>query len=376
MAASPKAAATSQDNGSYIHPSGLTVIMEPVGVPANLAEVYAAALAVAESQPNDYGYPMIQDGNVLLPAVSSTAKALEKSNRTASAQQLRDFAKALNRESSYDPGTNVTSLIKVSAISERLSAMELDELNNAVFDLRDNPSIAPGLIKSTGIDASGRIVVTVTELTDDLASALVKRYGTEDIVIEIDQSFGATTNASRAQDSSPYKGGAHYVTPSKGGCSTAFSWIDGSVQMMLTAGHCAPSGGTVTDGQKTMGTIANSSRESWDAGVGTVYMSGQSVLRGDIALIQLSSGLSSAGAMYRGGTTSTTSSTVGEIWSSSPSIGDQFCTGGAASGEICGWKVDQIKVNVMYDDSTVLRNGTRGTGASSSIIPGDSGGIA
>ncbi|MDR1806826.1 MAG: S1 family peptidase [Propionibacteriaceae bacterium] len=64
------------------------------------------------------------------------------------------------------------------------------------------------------------------------------------------------------------------------------------------------------------------------------------------------------------------------MWYRSPSSGDQFCTGGARSGELCGWTVDQSNVNVTYDDGTVVQKitiGTKGT-SGGGVIAGDSGG--
>src|SRR6202011_2763178 len=123
-----------------------------------------------------------------------------------------------------------------------------------------------------------------------------------------------------------------------GGCTDAFSWHSGSTQLHLTAGHCAANGGSVSTPASTMGYI-NANEASWTNGTGSWKLPGQNYYAGDIALIRLNSGRYSTGSMYRGGAGSSSSGAarVAEMWSRSPQSGDQYCTGGAYGGEICGW---------------------------------------
>ena len=360
----------------------VTVIDELPRVPSDLADTYAAAFAVAQNQPDDFGHPAVEDGTVVLPAVSSSAQALSKADRKAAAKQLREYAKTLRKDGTvaYDPSIDVTSLIALSVSPGKRSARQLGELNNAIFGARNDPSLKGGGIRATGIDHNGRVVVTMTKLTPGLASSLVKKYGARDIVIQVDPGFQASLTYSRDKDTPYYAGGAAISVPA-GGCSDAFAWSSGYDYMMLTAGHCAPNGGTVyAPGGVRMGTVTSSSEESWNAGVGTVAMNGSTALRGDIALIRLDSGVKSTNMMYRGGPTSSTLSRVVEMWNRAPQDGDQFCTGGWKSGEICGWTVDQTDAKVDYYDEHgvfegTLLGGTRGyRNSASGIIGGDSGG--
>ncbi|MCL2316944.1 MAG: S1 family peptidase [Actinomycetia bacterium] len=342
-------------DGSYTDPSGLTVITQTAQVPPDLAEVYAAALMAAENQPEDFGYPHVKDGTVVLPAVSATATALSKADRKAAAKQLREYAKRLKKDgaAAYDPSVDVTSLINLAASPGKRNAKKIDELNNAVFDARNDTSLKGGQIVSTGIDASGRVVVTLKRLTPGVASSLAKKYGVDDIAIRVQPDFRASATWSRASDVSRYGGGAairiHISNTVTGICSDAFSWYYGTAYMMLTAGHCIPNGGDVYAPDGTdMGFVTSGSKESWNAGTGTVLMTGQATYRGDIAIIQLYAPLKSNNVIYRGGPTSTTLSNVVEMWSRSSNFGDQFCTGGQTTGEICGWVVDQVAVNLDY----------------------------
>ncbi|MEU7822577.1 hypothetical protein [Catellatospora sp. NPDC049133] len=61
------------------------------------------------------------------------------------------------------------------------------------------------------------------------------------------------------------------------------------------------------------------------------------------------------------------------MWSVSPSIGDQYCTGGSFSGELCGWSVNGVGVNFWVGDK-YKRNMTRGAKSGLCTTGGDSGG--
>ncbi|MDR0284264.1 MAG: S1 family peptidase [Propionibacteriaceae bacterium] len=358
---------------------GLSVGDELTGVPGDLVEVYAAALAVAQNEPDDFAYPVVTDGTVVLPATSPTAVALSKADRKTAAKQLREYAKTLRKGevAAYDPSIDVTGLINLAASPGHRSAKQIDALSSAIFDARNESSLKDAGVVMTGIGASGQVVVTLRELTSGVTSSLAKKYGVDDIVIEIDPAFEASTSYSRASDVPRYGGGAAINVP-VGGCSSGFSWVSGSTHMMLTAGHCIPSGGTVyAPSGAVMGTVASGSRETWDTNVGTVYMTGTSVLRGDLALIQLPAGVTAGPLMYTGGPTSSTLATVGSMWSRSPAVGDQFCTGGSTAGEICGWSVSEINIIVQYTNDAgkpTLRNGTRATKWGGGVLHGDSGG--
>lgn len=103
-------------------------------------------------------------------------------------------------------------------------------------------------------------------------------------------------------------------------------------------------------------------------------MCGQTQQRGDIALIRISPGLLSSPNMYRGGFGSTSWAIVKEMWYRSPQPGDQYCTGGATTGELCGWVTQQVGVNYTYADGEGARNIVIGTKTAPCLGSGDSGG--
>jgi hypothetical protein len=104
----------------------------------------------------------------------------------------------------------------------------------------------------------------------------------------------------RLADGSPFYGGSRISVPT-GSCTDAFSWN-------ITA-------------------------------AGTVYLPGETVYRGDMALAQITSGKCSSARIYRGAYNSTSSNSVRSMWSRRAQSGDQYRTGGSYSGEICGWTV-------------------------------------
>ena len=77
---------------------------------------------------------------------------------------------------------------------------------------------------------------------------------------------------------------------------------------MLTAAQCISTGGSASyPNYPNVGSVASGSRENWSNSTGTQYFTGQSVYRGDVALIQYSS-RSSGPYIYSGAPgTSTTS---------------------------------------------------------------------
>jgi len=173
----------------------------------------------------------------------------------------------------------------------------------------------------------GRIVLTVSKLSQPLLAELAKRYGTEAIAIRVDPDHKMAGTATRQDDYSPFWGGARIDVPA-GGCTDAFSWyIDSTHDAMLTAGHCAPSGGTVsTPHPQSMGTVASGSEENWSTSTGTTKFPGETANRGDMAFVRLYTTRDSAPYIYRGWSNSGSSDPVKSMWSRSPAVGDQFYT--------------------------------------------------
>lgn len=226
------------------------------------------------------------------------------------------------------------------------------------------------------VDSEANAVVAVVE-SPDIKVPAAEVEGHVKVQLKFDQNLDRGQPAlGRMSDTSPYYGGARINAPA-GGCSSGLPWKIGASSFMLTAGHCVPNGGTTTSPSgAVMGSTANGTGENWAPGWGTAWIPGDNQYRGDLALIAISGSQTVAGRIYRGGISSTTSSAVAGKWYRSPQVGDQFCSGGTRSGELCGWVVQAANVVHEYSTGEILRSGFRATRSGSCIIGGDSGGPA
>jgi len=341
-------------------PSGLSIIVRhdpaPDELPASLSDAIGAAERLAEENPDDFGYAWVDRaaGRVVLDVVSP--RGTELANDLA-----QRFA---SRPVTQRPLARRTTT----------SMRRLEQLKHDAMDVGSEPAFRENDVWRSEVDPrSGRVILTVSHLEPRLASELVRRFGTHDVAVRVNPDRPDDAPQGRGNDSSPFYGGAAINVPASG-CTDAFSLYGGSTNYMLTAGHCAPSGGSVSTREMSMGSVPSGSRESWTKGRGTVYMTGQTTYRGDIALITVSSTRSSTGRIYRGGATSTTSAPVGSMWSRRAQAGDRYCTGGSRSGEICGWTVDRARVDHRYSTGEVVRNAVVSSKRKGWCVrPGDSG---
>ncbi len=181
---------------------------------------------------------------------------------------------------------------------------------------------------------NNRVVITVSEPNADLMKALATRYGTELIAVRV-RAGGPIATSNRDFDSPAFWGGAYITTSTGKGCTTGFAWSAG-VSAMLTAAHCISTGGTVSyPNYSNAGTVASGSEENWSDSNGTQYYTGQSVYRGDIALIRYSS-YSTNATIYSGAAHTGTSTAVNSKASRWSQVGDAVCVNGVTTGGWCG----------------------------------------
>jgi hypothetical protein len=373
--------------GSHRHSSGLLVVDGDTdeAMPSSLADAYGIAWRTSQEMPNDFSFPRIEDGVVVLPAVSPDAAKIVGSDKKIIPEKLQTLAMKVN-PSVMQHGRSVTEDSQAKSVlsgpinvvkatgNKGNSRNDITKVMDGAIDLAKQPTFSDaGIWESEYDPITGGVILSVEILTDQLAERLVKDYGTDMVAVRELIPPKSYPTAGRQSDSKPYWGGALIGVPGHI-CTSGFSWVSGSTSMMLTAGHCLPSGGSVTVAGTTIGSVASGSAENWTAGLGTVLIPGQSVYRGDLALITLSSAGASNGRMYTGGPSSSTYATVKEMWSRSPANGDQFCTGGVVSGEVCGWTVSKF-VDHVYSNNEVLRHGVESkTKQGQCLIGGDSGG--
>lgn len=314
-------------------PSGIAVLAEFPRSPKPQTDQQAAALQeayeLAIANATTMGYPWIDAtaGSVVIPTTSPT------SAETAIAASDGAIAKAAH---SIKPATATIS--------------RLERLADEVISLRAKAVPNADTINEIHRDkVRGRLVVGVRSLQDDLMKYLAERFGTTDIAVHVNPNDGAST-AGRQNDGNPFWGGAA-IWAAKG-CTSGFAWDINGVPGLLTAAHCAPDGyGNVhTPPNLTVGLIITKRDENWSTSTGTTYYENgypKTVYRGDVALIR-NSPQSSEGKIYTGGTTSSTSRYVAGMADYSPQPDDVVCTGGAATGEHCGFTIWDTNMDVRY----------------------------
>jgi hypothetical protein len=339
------------------HPSGIALVgpanLHPAPPSQAAAEAFSAAQQLAVENPDSFGYPWLDSkaGSVrvwVTDAIgSSKARRLTGVTPTAVRTVDRSFA-------------------QLERIKEDVTTLQ---------DLKLPDADAIFMAEPDG--EHNRVTITVDRLSDPLMAALAKRYGTEAIGVRVQaERPHAGTNFGRNADDWPFWGGAQISTP-VGTCTNGFPWVSGSTSYMITAGHCNRDGGNDYTPIAFIGTVTANTRENWSASTGTTLFPGETTYRGDVSLAQVTSGKTSGYSIYRGPAGSTSSGTVKEMWSRSPAYGDQYCTGGYRTGEMCGWSVNGYNANIKYDKdgpNVWARNMIAGVKQGQCNIGGDSGG--
>jgi hypothetical protein len=357
-------------------------------VPEALRDIYGTAVTLGTENPDDFSVPTVSGDRVVLGTVGTAAATLASATTsTARDAALSTYlgARTARATAAAGPTADTNKLLapKMSATSRnaflsstsfvqgRPSRTQTFAISNAVFDLQFDSRFKDAHIWQSEVDPlDGSVILSVQTLTPQLAQAIVAAYGVDAVHVRISPQPDSMPT-SRNHDTSPYYGG-DFLGTTTGTCTGGFPW---SGNTMVSAGHCWPEGGNVSIDGSVIGTVSSGSRENWTNGTGTVYLTGSSIYRGDISLIALVSGKTVAGQIFRGNSSSTTSAAVGEMWSRSPVAGDQYCTGGSISGEICGWVVSNAGINHTYTDGQVLRNAVQSSYRQGWCLQkGDSGG--
>ncbi|OGN80892.1 MAG: hypothetical protein A2X23_06545 [Chloroflexi bacterium GWC2_73_18] len=295
------------------------------------ALAFDAALNLALGNRADMGYPWID---------------LDSKTLELSAINERGEKAALLAEASL-PAAGLTTRVTTA----QTSIARLDEIADDATRLIEAGVPHADLVWMTEPDQkNNRVVMTVGELNDELMSALASRFGTDLIAVRVHGPRPTASTASRDRDYSPFWGGANFWGPT-GGCTTGFAWnVGGGVAGMLTAAHCAPAGGNVyydAYPNIAVGSVRSGSEENWSTSAGTQYYTGQTVYRGDVALIRYNSPYSSAPKIYTGGNDSSTHLVVGQMNSTWAQLGQSVCSSGVVTNSWCGM-VTTTGVNVWY----------------------------
>ncbi|HLL69755.1 MAG TPA: hypothetical protein VK453_29175 [Micromonosporaceae bacterium] len=353
------ASAAQADPPETRHRSGIVIVPStdpPVGEPISdaLGQLLHEAADAVEARPEDLAYPWYDRASnaVVVDTVNDQGDML-----AAGLVGARGGLGAVTRNRRVPHSWAKLQSIKDEAIA--LTATDVPD-GDAIFMTEPDPE-------------HNRVVIYTTRMSDEFLDALAERYGTSAVAVRHMPGQISSTGDARNNDTSPFYGGARIDSPS--GCTTGFSWRSGAINMMLTAGHCVPGGGTLHTPVAVIGPVAPNSRENWKPGTGTVYLTGQTTYRGDVALATVTSPRTSGASIYRGGPGASVSARVAEMWSRRPATNDRYCTGGHVTGEKCGWSVYRTGINFRWSSGELARNMVRSFYRTDTCtIGGDSGG--
>ncbi|MFD9195642.1 S1 family peptidase [Streptomyces phaeochromogenes] len=315
-------------------------------------EALQGALKLARQHPDDLSYPWLdtESGKVILNSVSAKGSTL------AAGFQEKHTG------------------VEESRTTQR-SYSDLEKIKHEAIGLTDK-DVPDGkaIFETTPDGEHNRVLITVRRLSTSLASALARRYGADAIALVHAPDRPPGSPQSRQNDTSPFYGGARIISPDGRSCTSGFPWIDGGTYMMLTAGHCAPTGGFVEAPTQSMGYVNEGTRENWNVGEGTQLFPGDTRFRGDLALVEMYPSRQGIGRVYRGGSDAGIgdSASVSGIWQRRAAVYDEVCTDGQRTGEHCGWLVVRTEFDARSTEG-IWRNVVRGQKLGQCALPGDSG---
>ncbi len=158
-----------------------------------LAIAHSNARMLAESHPDDFGYPWDDraKGELVVSVIGPTGEALARSWMASGA--------------TYASGTKETVLPRpVVPVRIRTMTRSYAQLAKMMDDIID--ALRAGLLPDPSVRSFGpddeydRIVMDVQYLSDAFATALVSRFGTEAIAVRVDPTYGPFTNPAQSLD--------------------------------------------------------------------------------------------------------------------------------------------------------------------------------
>jgi hypothetical protein len=218
----------------------------------------------------------------------------------------------------------------------RASIAQLEAIADDATRLIDAGLSHADLIWMTEPDQkNNRLVITISKSNDELMAALANRYGTDLVEVRV-RPGGPAAALNRDADYPAFFGGARWSSTTYQ-CTTGFAWNTGSYGAMITAAHCISTGGNASyTNFPNVGSVTSASEENWSSTTGTQYYPGQSVYRGDVALIRYHSNGSSGTYIYSGAPGTSTASAVAVMHTQWAQTGDAVASNGVTHGEWSG----------------------------------------
>ncbi|MGV9907235.1 DNRLRE domain-containing protein [Streptomyces sp. NPDC003388] len=281
--------------------------------------------------------------------------------------------------------TNATVVPTTKVVDH--SQAELDSIADEVLLLDEDDLPGASALASAEVDAeTNKVIVEIAADNAPLTDALGQRYGIDTVTVRVNPGVSQFQETStRWTDKNPFKGGAGYEAHWPDGdlhnklkvCTTGFAWTYNRHPYIVSAGHCTYANGYMdswdnsgTDNSVTVGFV---DVDNYANDKGSVKLSGQNYYSGDLTLIKVRENSYNVSArIYQH---DSVMRRVDNRFTTRSSKGQKFCTGGARSSEVCGWKVTETSKRFKYSNGDVVHNMTVGQKNSGScVISGDSGG--
>ncbi|MGW0201981.1 DNRLRE domain-containing protein [Nonomuraea sp. NPDC003201] len=244
------------------------------------------------------------------------------------------------------------------------SAQQLNEILDAALEPASGLPEEAAIFAGNIWDERNLAIVQSTSASPELRRALADRYGVnnvaiwlrteEDWVSTTGQRSAGTASTSMATDSrqndiGKLNGNSHFTSLNGDGtqsnCTTAFAWGTETDNLFMTAGHC------VDAKSFTFGDVVWT---NWKKGVGTVGLPGDTTTYGDLALLKVghppANPRAGTTAMFFGPVDTTIKHWVIGRDPVRSKVGDQYCVGGATTGDSCSWKVVHLGWKIKYYD--------------------------
>ncbi|GGM21469.1 hypothetical protein GCM10011608_02670 [Micromonospora sonchi] len=369
--------------------TAVAVTTTPPATDDTLRPGYAEALNIAVERayasPAEYSMPYVENDQLMVP-VSQTASAATLTAASAdmvvaptSTGTITDDPDTPSTEPDKDTVPTDTTdpetftPMKADVIIEPVvmrvpyTVDQLATVQDEVLELSDDQLTGASNLRTAAIDpVNNRVIIKAATVTQGMREALAARYGAYRVALELVPGMTEPSpKIGRKADTAPYYGGAYFYATLK--CSTAFSWTHKGAHYMLTAGHCTALNGKAHNPNGTLGTVT---ADNWNNTTGSVKVNGHTY-SGDASTIKLTK--TSAGRVYKGSATSTTSRAVTARMNRRSHFGESYCVSGRATGEMCGFQVRATYVTVRYSDGSVLRNAMEGYRYGTCTKGGDSG---
>jgi len=189
-ACAPPAGVPTSPAAATRHPSGLLVVspddneIQGQAVPDGLGDAYGAYNELSHIFPDDLGYANVINGEVVIDVATDEGMAIVESFKAGVAMHPDYDTEGKMAGSLAEHQTKIVG-VQIATRRVEYSRTSSMKLVDEVMDLGKEFKSA-GIFMGGVHERTGRIIVHMAKLSDDLAAAIVDRYGTEKVVVVLE----------------------------------------------------------------------------------------------------------------------------------------------------------------------------------------------